>query len=310
MNKFLFQQCFLFLSVFFFLFSFVYTEEIVVQTWENIISWNQTDWVLDFTWIIDQNQVFIPFLRFEEIFPKDTLYYWEYLLISSKQNFSWIIGIGWAWTSSTEKQITVTLEANKPCIFTDRPELFWTWDGQCLYFISSMTLTDSGEPLEIREWTNLHHKIMYTGSSDTIPLHWWWIINELWYELFSLSLPFWVVSAKNIWTWVVSSWINVIATWENTFSGNNQQTWSTLTGDWIQIPWTEGNNSQSPPFQIEEIYPFDNDFAEYVEIVSLQNRKGEITLQWWWQWSASKTFFVDTFSGVRRIITDDKNRFT
>ncbi len=327
MNKFLLQQSILFLSILFLLFSFVYTEEIIIQTWDSILSWNQSNdipqttwtfnqtililtWEIQQTWI-NQTPIFIPFLRFVEIFPKDTLYYWEYLILTTTQNFSWTIRLIWAWTSNLEKQIAVNLEANKPCVFTDRPELLRTWNGQCLYFVPSMTLTDSGEPLELRVWTNLHHKIIYTSSSDTIPLHWWWTINELWYELFSLSLPFWVVSTKDAWTWTSSTGNNTTLTWNNTFTWNtNQQTWFLLTGDWVQIPWTEGNNTQSPIFQIEEIYPFDTDFAEYIEVVALQNRKGEITLQWWWQWTAWKSFFIDTFSWVRRIITDDKNRFT
>ena len=275
MNKFILQQSILFLSVIFFLFSFVYTEDINIQTGDSVVSWNQSDVILYTTWTLDQTTllltwqgnfswinetpIFLPFLRFEEIFPKDTLYYWEYLLITSNQNFSWIIRILWAGTSSSEKQIIVTMEANKPCVFTDRPELFRTWNNQCLYYIPSMTLTDNGEPLEIREWINLHHKIIYTGSSDTIPLHWWWIIHEWWYELFTLSPPFSVLSKKDIlvwtwnnWTWIILSWNNTQTTWNN----NIQWTW--IISTWINSDTT--NNF--PPFQIEEIYPFDDIFAE------------------------------------------------
>jgi hypothetical protein len=312
----------------------VYTEDIINQLWENLISWNQTNGILDFTWIIDQtilsltgeNQLswvnqtpaFVPFLRFVEIFPKDTPYYGEYLLITTTQQFSWTIRIIWVWTSSTEKQIAVTLEANKPCVFTDRPELLRTWNGQCLYYIPSMTLTDSGEPLEIRVWSTLHQKIIYTSSSDSMPLHWWWIINEWWYEHFTLSLPFSVLSKKDMFIWTWNNWTWLLLSWNNT-----QTTWNYLSGDtflswnnnnqwtWIILTWINSDTINTfLPIQIEEIYPFDTEFAEYVEIIALQNRKGEITLQWWWQWSASKTFFVDTFSWVRRIITDDKNRFT
>lgn len=312
------QYFVLFLGIYFFLFSFVYTEEIIVQTWNDIISENQITSVLDYTWTnqtnisftwenlfswINEEPLFTPFLRFVEIFPKDTLSYWEYFVISTTQNFSWPIRFVWAWTSNSEKQITVTLEINKPCVFTDRPELFWTWNGLCLYYIPSMTLTDSGEPLEMREWSNLHHKIIYTWSLDNTPLHWFWIINNDWYEFFSPSLPFFPVSYKEYVSTINMTWTNT-NTWDILSWNNNQWSW-----DWQQQTWEQNNIQPQPPFLIEEIYPFDDLFSEYIEIVALQKRNWTITLYWWWQWTASKSFFIETVSWTRRIITDNKNRF-
>lgn len=258
---------------------------------EETSSWEYLSWL---------NQL-SSFVYIQEIFPKDTEHFPEYLWLTFINDFSGTVRIVWLGNWSAEKSIEVQVLSWHTIFITDTISKITTLNQQ-IYQLSSITLTDNGESLEVLiDWV-VQDKIIYTQSSPTQALSCWPEKTETWYRTcssfvspslqstFSPSFP-------DIASWTTSTWWE-IWTWFSTFS------WNTT------FSWEEETPVSILPFRIEEIYPYTDLFPEYIEIVSMEKYIWWLIIWWAGQWSSSKTIHIETMPWIRRILTNDTTKFS
>lgn len=272
------------------------------------------------SWIIEPPQ-WGQLVRIVEIFPKDTTLYGEYLVLSFSHFFSGdirLVGVG-NW--SAEKIISLHTEAWALVYIIDTLGKTQPSPNQQSLLLSSITLTDTWEPLEVWIWNELQDKTIYSTSSSTQAL---WCGEEKNAEGFRLCdsfIPPSLGSSPNTppWSWdatvtwnTTTTWTTTVTwsttTWESVISWNNNITTGNTTVSWETLS-TGNEQMKNSLARFEEIYPYDELFPEYVEIITYEKYTWPLIIQWLGQWSADKSFFLDTLPGMRRIITDDPTKF-
>ncbi len=236
-----------------------------------------------------------------EIFARDTAFLGEYIIIESFIEYSGaleVVGLG-QWNAS--KIINISISPWQKAIITDSPSKITNRSGLLLP-ISSITLTDDGEQLQIKlTWgiitdqvifhsSSLDQSLFYTDSDSS---------GNRVFSTFWVPTPF---TQTSLWTWQNETWTTTgdttILTWQ-TFSGDNQNmTWIVCIESTTQ--WT---------VTISEIHPFDTElFPEYIELLVDWVYTSPITIVWLWQWQTSKTITLSVWDR-RVILTNDKTFF-
>lgn len=321
-----------------------------------------------------------PLLQIEEVYPKDSEKRWEYIMIRFFSSYSWDLRIVWLWTADAEKTFRLTASTGDTIVITDSVAKIQT-GNYSIVTLSSITLTDTGEPLMIYTADGIQQDtILYSGwRSDSVNIFWWTTIDTrrfFWeYRLPSVQTAYQSTQWSN-WTWtIVNSWSSIDLSWScfiivdtlyfswiNTVHVSLSSSWDTsicvqstrrvndittpiqwCVYSWSLLPgvhtihngvcekltlyipsheqycvftwWqnTSGSSStwSNSPVRIDEIHPRDTLlFPEYIELFFQQSFSGYLTIQWLWQWSASKTLWVSWVSWSRVIITDDPSKFS
>ena len=305
---------FFFLLVSFFFFWIGYTEDMYTWSheqqhlsfetfsWEEITFSGDNGWLTSWTISLlsgDENVFYntgeqttsLFSVKIQEIFPKDTELYGEYIGIHFSQSFIWdirLIGVG-NW--SIERVVFVEAITWQVIYITDSPQKISPTSWISLITVSSLTLTDSGEPLEVWIGDTFQDKVIYSQSSSTQAIWCGEEVNINWQRLCTM--------------YISPSLISVVS-------------WSLLSWWWASTTWTTYEPpSWSPPitqtdifFNIQEIYPYDTLFPEYIEILAGQHYSWQIHILWLGQWNASKTISLQTMPWVRWILTKDPSKFS
>lgn len=310
----------------------LFSVEELQNTWfsPNISTWTNTQtWVTVLSdlvnWSIHQQEVGVEIIQstawfvesttwkviFEELFPKDTLSYGEYIVLSFLQSYSGSLHVVWLGNWSAEKVFSLQAKQGERILITDTPQKFTNLSGYTLFSTSSITLTDNGEILEV--WIDgvMQDTLIYTTSSSTQALVWWNTYNNLeqkQFTVFQEPLKYSIVlSWGQFGSWEYLLTWDVVFTWWQTTSGDVGPPWTFLSWTNILSGWL--SFSSSIPFRIEEVYPFVKQFPEYIELLALEKFSGLISLYWVGVGNTEKVVFIETLPGIKWIITKDASLF-
>lgn len=188
------------------------------------------------SWVVDEDWDTTPIIQIIEVYSKDSDYWWEYLLLSFSTPYSGsllIFGLG-VWQA--EKTINLNVTAWTRVIVTDSPEKIVSSPLYQIISLSSITLTDGGEPLTLQtlSWAVLD-SIVYTQANTASALS-FSTTNDTGVRVFDTPIPPYPRSVLSIWEDDVNTppWEDDDG-WDPVLSGNSGTPIIDLV--WVHYSW-------------------------------------------------------------------------